>query len=184
MMKLAVYCGASTGKAGASYQAEAAALGRLMACQNIELVYGGSSVGLMGAVADTVLAEGGRVCGVMPQVLVEREQAHIGLSELHVVDDMHQRKAVMMELADGFVALPGGTGTLEELFEVWAWRQIGIHQKPFALLNTDGYYDHLLAFIEHACEEEFVRPEYRDFLLVEADSERLLDRLHAVTGVE
>lgn len=182
-MRLAVYCGASTGRPQGNYRDSARRLGQLMAQQNVELVYGGSSVGLMGTVADAVLAEGGRVSGVMPQVLVEREQAHIGLSELHVVEDMHQRKAVMMELADGFIALPGGTGTLEELFEVWAWRQIGIHQKPFGLLNTDAYYDHLLAFIEHACQEEFVRPEYRDFLLVDGQPEQLLMKLHQAIGV-
>ncbi len=148
-----------------------------MARQNIELVYGGSSVGLMGSVADGVLEAGGHVCGVMPQVLVDREQVHVGLSELHVVDDMHQRKAVMMELADAFIALPGGTGTLEELFEVWAWRQIGIHHKPFGLLNIANYFDNLLAFIAHAAGEEFIRDEYRDFLLVDEQPEGLLIRL-------
>lgn len=176
-MKVAVYCGASSGRAGGPYPAEARRLGELMAQYQIELVYGGSSVGLMGSVADGVLAAGGHVCGVMPRVLVEREQMHIGLSELHEVEDMHQRKATMMELADAFIALPGGTGTLEELFEVWAWRQIGIHHKPFGLLNIGGYYDYLLAFIQHASQETFIRDEYRDFLLVDEQAESLLNRL-------
>ncbi len=176
-MKIAVYCGASSGRAASAYKSEARKLGGMMAQRNIELVYGGSSIGLMGGVADGVLEAGGRVCGVMPKVLVDREQAHIGLTDLHVVEDMHQRKAVMMEQADAFIALPGGTGTLEELFEVWAWRQIGIHHKAFGLLNIDGYYDHLLAFISHAANEEFIRDEYRDFLLVDNRSEGLLDKL-------
>lgn len=176
-MKIAVYCGASSGRTTGTYKSEARKLGVLMAQRNIELVYGGASVGLMGSVADGVLEAGGHVCGVMPKVLVDREQAHIGLTDLHVVEDMHQRKAVMMELADAFIALPGGTGTLEELFEVWAWRQIGIHHKMFGLLNIDGYYDHLLAFISHAADEEFIRDEYRDFLLVDNQPEGLIDKL-------
>ncbi|RTE66090.1 TIGR00730 family Rossman fold protein [Amphritea opalescens] len=183
-MKIAVYCGASSGRADGPYPAEARKLGELMAQHNIDLVYGGSSVGLMGSVADGVLDAGGHVCGVMPQVLVEREQVHIGLSELHEVEDMHQRKAVMMELADAFIALPGGTGTLEELFEVWAWRQIGIHHKPFGLLNIDGYYDHLLAFIEHASQEAFIRGEYRDFLMVDDQADNLLSRLSERVDVQ
>ncbi|WP_428035335.1 TIGR00730 family Rossman fold protein [Amphritea sp.] len=178
-MKIAVYCGASSGPAEGPYKHEARQLGHLMARQKIELVYGGSSIGLMGSVADGVLEAGGHVCGVMPQVLVDREQVHVGLSELHVVEDMHQRKAVMMELADAFIALPGGTGTLEELFEVWAWRQIGIHHKPFGLLNIHNYFDNLLAFIAHAAEEEFIRDEYRDFLLVDNHPEGLLSQLTA-----
>ena len=121
-MKLAVYCGASSGSAAGAYLQDAHRLDTLMAQQNIELVYGGASIGLMGTVADGVLSAGGQVNGVMPQVLVDKEQAHDGITNLHIVDDMHQRKAAMMELADGFIALPGGTGTLEELFEVWAWR--------------------------------------------------------------
>ena len=176
-MKIAVYCGASSGPDDGPYKREARKLGNLMGQQNIELVYGGSSIGLMGSVADGVLEAGGHVSGVMPQVLVDREQAHLGLSELHVVDDMHQRKAVMMEQADAFIALPGGMGTLEELFEVWAWRQIGIHHKPFGLLNIAGYFDHLLAFISHAADEEFVRVEYRDFLLVDNYPEGVLSQL-------
>ena len=176
-MRIAVYCGASSGPEKGPYKSEARNLGRLMARKNIELVYGGSSIGLMGSVADGVLEVGGHVCGVMPQVLVDREQVHVGLSELHVVEDMHQRKAVMMELADAFIALPGGTGTLEELFEVWAWRQIGIHHKPFGLLNIQNYFDNLLAFIAHAADQEFIRDEYRDFLLVDSHSEGLLTRL-------
>jgi len=173
-MKLTVYCGASSGHTNSRYLEQARTLGRCLAQREIELVYGGASVGLMGAVADAVLACGGQVTGVMPAVLVERELVHPGLSHLVQVDDIHQRKAVMMEMADGFIALPGGTGTLEELFEVWAWRQLSLHQKPFGLLNTDGYYDHLLAFLDHGCEQEFIRRQYRDLLLTEAEPDRLL----------
>ncbi|GGK57485.1 LOG family protein [Amphritea balenae] len=176
-IKLAVYCGASSGRKGGSYQLLAEQLGVLLAKHNIELVYGGASVGLMGIVADAVLSAGGQVHGVMPQVLIDKEQAHNKLSELHVVEDIHQRKAMMMELSDAFIALPGGTGTLEELFEVWAWRQIGIHSKPFGLLNIDGYYDHLLRFLDHAQQEAFIRSEYREYLLTGSDPEALLQKL-------
>lgn len=176
-MKIAVYCGASSGRPDAAYVHQAARLGQLMAGQGIELVYGGAGVGLMGTIANAVLAAGGKVTGVMPAVLIDKEQAHTGLTELVRVDDIHQRKAKMMDLADAFVALPGGTGTLEELFEVWAWRQIGIHRKPFGLLNTDGYYDHLLKFLDHASEQSFIRPEYRRFLLAATEPELLLPEL-------
>ena len=178
-MKIAVYCGASSGRENGPYPQQADLLGRALASAGIDLVYGGANVGLMGQVADAVLASGGRVCGVMPRILVEREHSHTGLSELHMVEDMHQRKAVMMELADAFIALPGGTGTLEELFEVWAWRQIGIHHKPFGLLNVDRYYDHLLAFLSHASDEAFIRPEYHDFLQVDKDPSALIAKLVA-----
>ncbi|WP_432474435.1 TIGR00730 family Rossman fold protein [Amphritea sp. HPY] len=176
-MKIAVYCGASSGRPDAAYAQQASRLGLSMAEQGIELVYGGAGVGLMGIIANAVLTAGGKVTGVMPAVLIEKEQAHAGLTELIRVDDIHQRKAKMMDLADAFVALPGGTGTLEELFEVWAWRQIGIHRKPFGLLNTDGYYDHLLRFLDHATEQSFVRPEYRRFLVAATEPELLLSEL-------
>jgi uncharacterized protein (TIGR00730 family) len=142
------------------------------------VVYGGASVGLMGVVADTVLTEGGEVIGVIPSTLVEREIAHRRLTELRVVDTMHDRKAGMAALADAFVALPGGLGTLEEIFEVWTWAQLGLHTKPCALLNTAGYYDPLLEFIDHAVREGFVRERQRTSLIVATEADELLDLLN------
>ena len=143
----------------------------------MRVVYGGASVGLMGVVADAVLSEGGEVIGVIPGTLVEREIAHRRLTELRVVETMHDRKAGMAALADAFVALPGGLGTLEELFEVWTWAQLGIHAKPCALLNTGGYYDPLIEFLDHAVREGFVRDRQRSTLVVSADPDELLDML-------
>jgi len=140
-------------------------------------VYGGASVGLMGVVADAVLAEGGEVIGVIPETLVDREIAHRRLTELRVVQTMHERKAGMAALADAFVALPGGLGTLEELFEIWTWGQIGLHAKPYGLLNTDGYYDPLIEFLDHAVREGFVREAQRSALVVCSDPDELLDRI-------
>ena len=143
----------------------------------MRVVYGGASVGLMGVVADAVLAERGEVIGVIPGTLVEREIAHRQLTELRVVDTMHQRKAGMADLADAFVALPGGLGTLEELFEIWTWGQIGLHAKPYGLLNTAGYYDPLIEFLDHAVREGFVREAQRSALFVSSDPDELLDLL-------
>ena len=143
----------------------------------MRVVYGGASVGLMGTIADTVLAEGGEVIGVIPGTLVEREIAHRRLTELRVVETMHERKAGMAALADAFVALPGGLGTLEELFEIWTWGQIGLHAKPYGVLNTDGYYDPLIGFLDHAVREGFVREAQRSSLVVAADPDELLDLL-------
>lgn len=143
----------------------------------MQLVYGGASVGLMGVLADTALAHGGRVVGVIPRSLLDREIAHRGLSALEVVDTMHARKARMAELADAFVALPGGLGTLEELFEIWTWGMLGLHAKPYALLNVDGYYQPLIRFLDHARDEGFIRPAQRDRLVVDTDPARLLDAL-------
>lgn len=140
-----------------------------------ELVYGGARVGLMGAVADSVLASGGHVIGVIPEALVAREVAHTGLPDLRVVSSMHQRKALMADLSDGFVAMPGGWGTLEELFEILTWGQLGLHAKPCGLLNVDGYFDPLLAFLRHAFEEQFVRAEDEQQLTVSASADELLD---------
>jgi uncharacterized protein (TIGR00730 family) len=139
------------------------------------VVYGGGRVGLMGAVADAALAVGGEVIGIIPSALAQKEIAHPGLTDLQIVDSMHERKARMADLADGFLALPGGFGTFEEFFEVVTWAQIGIHRKPCALLNVDGYFDPLLALAEHAKTERFVRPEHRALLLADTDPARLLD---------
>ena len=176
MRRLCLFCGSSAG-ARPAYLEAARALGRLLADRGIGLVYGGASVGLMGAAADAALAAGGAVHGVIPHGLVARELAHPGLTALHVVGTMHERKARMAELADAFVALPGGLGTLEELFEVWTWAQLGVHRKPVALLDTDGYWAPLLAFLGHARAEGFVRPAHLDALLVERAAAALLDRL-------
>lgn len=141
------------------------------------MVYGGSSVGLMAVLADTMLAAGGGITGVIPRMLVDREVANTALEDLRIVESMHERKALMAELADGFVALPGGIGTLEEFFEVWTWAQLGMHEKPCGLLNVSGYFDPLLSFLDRAVEEGFVRQVHREMVIVESDPEALLDRL-------
>jgi uncharacterized protein (TIGR00730 family) len=179
-MRIAVFCGSRAGSDPA-YGEAAGSLGRLLARQGIGVVYGGGRVGSMGLLADAALAAGGEVAGVIPRALVEREIAHQGLTELHVVGSMHQRKALMAELADGFIALPGGAGTLEELFEAWTWGQLGLHAKPCGLLNVRGYYDRLVALTDQMVREGFLRPQDRDMLLVERDAARLLQRLVAYT---
>jgi uncharacterized protein (TIGR00730 family) len=151
----------------------------VLAEAGVRVVYGGGHVGLMGAVADAALVAGGHVVGVIPQHMVDREVAHRGLTELRVVRSMHERKAMMAELSDGFVALPGGLGTLEELFEVWTWGQLGLHRKPYALLDVAGFFQPLLAFLDQQVAERFVRPEHRAMLVVESDPARLLQRLGA-----
>lgn len=144
--------------------------------RGLELVYGGARVGLMGVLADAVLENGGRVTGVIPESLVSKEVAHEGLSDLRIVESMHARKAEMADLSDGFVALPGGWGTLEELFEVLTWGQLGLHRKPCGVLNVRGFYDGLLSFVEHSIEERFVRREYREMVIVSSSPGELLDR--------
>lgn len=176
--RLCVYCGSSIG-ADDAYRAAAVALGRLLAERGIELVYGGGHVGLMGAIADAVLAAGGRVIGVIPQALMDRELGHTGVQELRVVADMHERKMTMAGLADAFVAMPGGWGTIEELSEMLTWLQLGIHAKPIGLLNVAGYYDPLLAFVDRMIGERFVRPEHRALMSVAAEPAALLDALSA-----
>ncbi|HKW67994.1 MAG TPA: TIGR00730 family Rossman fold protein [Terriglobales bacterium] len=176
IQRVCVFCG-SNGGARPEYVAAATALGKRLAERNIGLVYGGAGVGLMGAVADAVLAAGGEVTGVMPRSLVEREVAHSKLRDLRVVGSMHERKALMAELADAFIALPGGLGTLEEFFEVWTWAQLGEHSKPLGMLNVAGYYDPLLVFFDHLVNERFIHPEHRAMVLVEQDSAILLSRL-------
>jgi len=159
------------------YASVAYSFGALLARRQIELVYGGARAGLMGALADAVLAGGGRVIGVMPEALMERELAHQGLTDLRIVSSMHERKALMASLSDGFVALPGGIGTLEELFEVWTWSQLGLHAKPCALLDIDGFYDGLAAFMDHVVAQGFLKPTQRRALIMEADGATLLERM-------
>ncbi len=175
MQRVCVFCGSNDG-ARPEYLAAATTLGKQLAARNIGLVYGGAGVGLMGAVADAVLAAGGEVIGVMPRSLVECEVAHSKLRDLRVVGSMHERKALMAELADAFIALPGGLGTLEEFFEVWTWAQLGEHTKPLGMLNVAGYYDPLLAFFDHLVSQRFIRPEHRAMVLVEQESAVLLSR--------
>ncbi|WP_284750482.1 TIGR00730 family Rossman fold protein [Amycolatopsis sp. RTGN1] len=175
MSRICVFCGSSMGFSP-RYAEQAAALGKLLAQRGIGLVYGGASVGTMGVVADAALAAGGEVIGVIPEALSSVEISHAGLSELHVVADMHERKAKMAALSDGFLALPGGAGTLEELFEVWTWAQLGLHGKPIGLVDVDGYYGPLVTFADHMVTEGFVKPEYRELLMVDADPAVLLDR--------
>ena len=175
-LSIAVYCGSRFGDRPAYTQA-AHALGRLVAETGCSVVYGGGRVGLMGAVADAALAAGGHVVGVIPQALMDREVGHGGLTELHVVQTMHERKQLMAERADAFIALPGGIGTLEELYEVWSWQQLGYHDKPVALLNVEGYYDALLEFMRVSHDRGFVSAPQYHALLVDDDPVRLLDRI-------
>ena len=176
MKRICIYCGSSYGKLPA-YTDAAKALGKALTDRGIGLVYGGASVGIMGVVADAVLDAGGEVIGVIPQSIADKEIAHTGLTELNVVADMHERKAMMADYADGFIALPGGLGTMEELFEVWTWSQLGFHQKPCGILNVEGYYDHLTAFISHAVDQEYVKAAQQDALLVATESEDLLKKM-------
>ncbi|WP_218916967.1 LOG family protein [Croceicoccus naphthovorans] len=164
MQRLAVYCGSAAGTNPAHLQS-ARELGKVMAARGIDLVYGGGKLGLMGAIADTVLENGGRAYGVIPAALVSHEVAHTGLTELHEVADMHQRKAKMTQLADGFLCLAGGIGTFDELFEAWTWNALGYHAKPFCLLNTDGYWDKFLGFCDHVRDEGFMSAGRREQLL-------------------
>lgn len=157
-----------------AYAEAARSLAQILVQNGITLVYGGASVGIMGQLADAALAAGGDVIGVMPQALVDREVSHLNLSELIVVDSMHERKATMAELSDGFIALPGGLGTLEELFEVLTWAQLRFHSKPCGLLNTNGYFDQLIAFLDHSVSEKFVKPVHREMLLISNDPSSLL----------
>ena len=177
-LSVCVYCGSRAGD-DAVFEQAARRLGDALGARGAQLVYGGGRVGLMGAVADATLAAGGRVVGVIPQALMLREVGHRGLSELHVVQTMHERKRLMAERADAFVALPGGIGTLEELYEVWSWQQLGYHDKPVALLNVDGYYDALLQFMTTGHRRGFVTDAQHAALIVDDDVLRLLDRVAA-----
>jgi uncharacterized protein (TIGR00730 family) len=176
--RICVFSGSSPG-GDLAYRAAATDLGHRLAERGIEVVYGGASVGLMGAVADAAMEGGGHVIGVIPQSLVDREIAHPHISDLRVVESMHERKALMADLADAFIALPGGVGTLEELFEIYTWNQLGLHAKPLGLFNVRGYYDGLARFLDHAVAERFVTPKHRAMLLVDEDLGALLDGLDA-----
>ncbi|HEI8452323.1 TPA: TIGR00730 family Rossman fold protein [Morganella morganii] len=173
--RIAVYCGSGAG-ASEIYRLEAVKFARILVEQGITLVYGGASVGIMGTVADTVLREGGKAIGVIPALLEGREIAHKNLTELHRVSTMHERKSKMIELADGFVALPGGFGTLEEFAEVFTWSQIGLHQKPVGLMNINNYYDPLLSLISKMTDEQFMQEKYRHMAVVETDGNALIRR--------
>jgi uncharacterized protein (TIGR00730 family) len=175
MRSICVFCGSSLGGRPA-YRAAARQLGAVLASRRLRLVYGGARVGLMREVADAAMEAGGEVTGVIPEALRAREVAHTGLSDLRIVGSMHERKALMADLSDGFLAIPGGAGTLEEFFEVWTWAQLGIHHKPCGLLNVAGYFDGLLSFLDQAVGEQFLRREHRAMVLVDDDPERLLDR--------
>ncbi|BAU28580.1 hypothetical protein DFP93_105188 [Aneurinibacillus soli] len=181
MKRLAVFCGSSNG-ASEAYKEGAILLGKELAKQGITLVYGGASVGIMGTLADTVLESGGQVIGVIPTLLEEREISHRNLTELIVVNSMHERKHKMVDLADGFIALPGGPGTLEEFFEVFTWAQLGLHQKPCGILNINHYYDLIISFFDHMNEQQFLQDKYRSMALVDSNPERLLEKFKAYTS--
>jgi uncharacterized protein (TIGR00730 family) len=176
MKRVCVFCGSSMGSRPA-YKLAAKAMGEALGRRGLSLVYGGGNVGLMGVVADAVLAAGGEAIGVIPDFLVTKEISHPGLSKLHVVGSMHDRKALMAELSDGFIAMPGGYGTLEEFCEVLTWSQLGLHQKPHGLLNIEGYYDPLLRLFDHALAEQFLKPVYRSLVLEASDPDSLLELL-------
>ena len=172
---ICVYCGSSAGRREV-YAEAAKNLAEALVKRNIRLVYGGAGIGIMGTLADRVLELGGQVIGVIPKALAHKEVAHANLTELYVTESMHERKMRMAELSDGFIALPGGIGTLEELFEMLTWAQLGFHQKPCGVLNVDGYYDSLIGFLDHVVQEEFVRPIHRSLLMVEGNPDTLLER--------
>ena len=180
IQRLCVFCGSSTGSRSV-YSVAAAQLGRTLANSKIALVFGGGRVGLMGILADSVLAAGGQAIGVMPRALVEKEIAHPSLTKLHVVESMHQRKAMMADLADAFLLLPGGFGSWEEFCEIVTWLQLGIHRKPCAILNVAGYYDGLLSLVDHALAEGFLRTAHHDMVIVEENPQTVLSRLASVS---
>lgn len=180
MKRVCVFCGSSSGNQKI-YRESAEAMGAVLAERGIGLVYGGGNVGLMGIVADAVLARGGDVIGVIPRALADREVAHTGVTDLRIVDSMHTRKAMMADLADAFIAMPGGVGTFEEFFEAVTWTQLGLHRKPCGLLNAGGFYSPLAVFIDQAVSEGFIKPVHRAIIVCDDDPARLLDRLADVT---
>jgi uncharacterized protein (TIGR00730 family) len=180
--RICVFTGSRHGQLP-EYTDAARQLGRQLVAHGYGLVYGGGNVGLMTVIADAVLELKGHVTGVIPNSLVSKEVAHLGLSDLRIVDSMHERKALMAELSDGFIAMPGGIGTMEEFFEVLSWAQLGLHEKPCALLNVAGYYDPLVQFLDHAVEQDFIKPKHRALMIVESDPGRLLDRFGELIDV-
>lgn len=178
MRRICVFCGSNAG-ARSEYAEAARALAAVLVEHKLGIVYGGGNVGLMGVLADAALGCGGEVTGVIPRTLVDKEVAHRGVTELLIVETMHERKALMNDLSDAFIALPGGFGTLDEFFEVLTWSQLGFHGKPCALLNVAGYYDRMLAMLDHAVAERFLRPAHREFVIADTDPLRLLQRLSA-----
>jgi uncharacterized protein (TIGR00730 family) len=180
MRAVCVFCGSNVGR-NPAYQQAAVAVGTALAKADLKLVYGGGKVGLMGAVADAAIAAGGHVAGVMPRALVEREIAHAGLADLHVVETMHQRKTMMADLADAFIALPGGAGTLEEFFEQWTWAQLGVHGKPCGLLNVADYFAPLIAMMHRIVAEGFIAERYVEMLVIETSIEPMLKRFASYT---
>ena len=175
-MDICVFCGSKSGT-NSNYRTAAEQLGTLMAEQGHRLIYGGGSVGLMGAIADQVLKQGGEVIGVLPKMLATKELKHTGVTQMHLTENMHDRKALMAEQADAFIAMPGGYGTFEELFEILTWAQLGIHRKSIGVLDTNGYYQPLLQMIEHAISAGFIKPEHRQLLVAAADPATLLEQL-------
>lgn len=181
--RICVFCGTNPGSRP-EYGAAARQLGELLATEEIELVYGGASVGIMGELADSVHEHGGHVTGIIPQQLMKKEEAHTGIPDLIVVASMHQRKSQMADMSDGFIALPGGIGTLEGFFEILTWGQLGIHSKPSGVLNVAGYFDSLTGFLDHAVREGFLTEEHRDGIMIEQDARRLLERMRAYAPAE
>jgi len=178
MQRICVYCGSSPGK-NPRYRQAADQLGKALVERGLGLVYGGASIGVMGAIADAVLENGGEAIGIIPESLAIKEVAHENLTRQYVVKSMHERKALMAEMSDGFIALPGGWGTIEEIFEILTWAQLGFHEKPSGLLNVESYYDGLFTFLEHAIDQQFVKSAYREMLIMESESTLLLDRFEA-----
>ena len=176
MKSICVFCGSSSGK-GVNHLTAAQKLGKIIAEENITLVYGGGNVGIMGELANTVLQYNGKVIGVIPEDLVAREAALKEVTELRIVKSMHERKAMMSELSEGFIALSGGIGTLEEFFEAWTWAQLGIHNKPIGILNVDGYYDRLIDFINNSVEQEFVNRNNLDMIVIDKDAKNLIGKM-------
>ena len=183
MQRVCVFCGSSP-CASSGYTELAEALGEILARKRLTLVYGGGNVGLMGVLANATLAHGGEVIGVIPRALFDLEVGHTGLTDLRIVGSMHERKALMADLADAFIALPGGLGTLEEFCEIVTWAQLGLHQKPCGLLNAAGYFDRLIAFLDHAVAERFLRPEHRAMVLVEEEAEELVEHFQRYRVVQ
>ncbi len=178
MKRVCVFCGSSSG-ASPAYIEAAKKIGEVIAAKGLGLVYGGARCGLMGAVANAAIENGAEVIGVIPGALIEKEVAHVGVSDLRVVGSMHERKMLMSDLADAFIALPGGMGTLEELCEILTWAQLGLHRKPCGLLNVENYYHHLISYFDHATAEGFIRPEHRSLLVIEEEPQALIERLES-----